>query len=146
MEFHLASSQSSLLSSLDFSLPSSSSYVVSRRTCYSYTTGASGFAPTGTNVARIVINSNEWLDLSTLKFHIVMAGQLRPNSSEISDAIDRVRVFANASLCEDLMNYSRINQVFKSLTPAAVNKMRSVEQFGVIKNPTDDTHESFKRE
>jgi hypothetical protein len=58
-------------------------------------------SPTGVNVARIVINGNEWPS-STLKFHFVMAGQLRPNSSEFSDAIDRVRVFANSSLLEDL--------------------------------------------
>jgi hypothetical protein len=141
MEYHLASSQSHLLSSLDFSLSPSSGYILSRRTAYNYTTGASGFSPSGVNVARIVINGNEWLDLSTLKFHFVMAGQLRPNSSEFSDAIDRVRVFANSSLLEDLMNYSRMAQVFKHLTPAAVNKMRSVEQFGVIANPTDATHQ-----
>jgi len=141
MEYHLASSQSHLLASLDFSLPQSSNYVVGRRTCYSYPTGASGFSPGGVNVARIVINSNEWLDLSTLKFHFVIAGQLRPNSSEISDAIDRVRVMCNASLCEDLMNYNRIAQVFKHLTPADVNKNRSIEQCGVIANFNDSTHE-----
>ena len=108
-EYHIAATSNALLQSLDFSLPPSANYVTSRRTCYTYTSGASAFTPNGVKVARLTIAADAWLDCGTL----ALCFRLRNGTSHIwrpmpdaSNFVERLRIFLNGTLVEDIQYYN----------------------------------------
>ena len=96
MEYHISSTSNQLLQSLDFTLPPAANFVQSRRTAFSYTSGASNFTYEGVRVARMVISADAWLDASTLALHFTFnntsSDGVRPRGYA-SDFISRIRLF-----------------------------------------------------
>ena len=71
MDLIVAGQDDSLISQLEFKLPSTSTFAVERRLVSAYPSGASLFSPNGVRVARFTLTSSEgWLDPATLRLAI----------------------------------------------------------------------------
>ena len=77
MDIVLAGSEDQLLSSLQFKLPPSASYIQERRLVSWYPSGASTFSPTGVREARFSITGDSWLDPASLRVNL----KLRNNNA-----------------------------------------------------------------
>ena len=66
MDLVISGGEDSLLSSLSFDLPPSSSYVTSKRYVSYYPNGASTYSPSGVRVMRFNVVGEGWLDPDSL--------------------------------------------------------------------------------
>ena len=119
MDLVISGTESSLLESLSFDLPPSSSYVQQRRLVSFYPSGASTFSPNGVRVCNFTIAGDGWLDPASLR----VVGSLRnghaTTSLQLADGphsmISRMRLFIGGTLCEDCDFYSRSHQLFRRM-------------------------------
>ena len=77
--------EESLLESLSFNLPSSSSYVQSRRLCSFFPSGASTFNPVGVRVCRFTIAGDGWLDPASLRVYAKLTNNQANTSLQLAD-------------------------------------------------------------
>ena len=73
MDMIISGGEDSLLESLSFDLPATTSYVQSRRLVSYYPSGASTFSPNGVRVCRFTIAGDSWLDPSSLRIYAKLA-------------------------------------------------------------------------
>ena len=73
MDMVISGGEDSLLESLSFDLPATTSYVQSRRLVSYYPSGASTFSPNGVRVCRFTIAGDSWLDPSSLRVYAKLA-------------------------------------------------------------------------
>ena len=73
MDMDISGSEDSLLESLSFDLPATTSYVQQRRLVSYYPSGASTFSPNGVRVCRFTIAGDSWLDPSSLSVYAKLA-------------------------------------------------------------------------
>ena len=118
MDLVLSGGEDQLLSSLQFKLPPSASYVQDRRLVSWYPSGASTFPPTGVREARFVITGDSWLDPATLRINLKIrndSGQPIQLASSAHALIRRMRLMAGGVTLEDIDHYSRVSQVFQRM-------------------------------
>ena len=117
MDLVISGGEDTVLSSLDFSLPPSTSYVQQRRLVSYYPSGASTFSPAGVKVCRYNING-DWLDPASMRIYGKIANtgagvlQLASGSHCL---FSRIRLFIGGTLCEDLDFYGRSHELFRRL-------------------------------
>ena len=119
MDLVISGTDASLLESLSYDLPPSSSYVQQRRLVSFYPSGASTFSPNGVRVCNFTIAGDGWLDPASLR----VVGSLRnghaTTSLQLADGphsmISRMRLFIGGTLCEDCDFYSRSHQLFRRM-------------------------------
>ena len=70
MDLVFSGGEDQLLSSLQFKLPPSASYIQERRLVSWYPSGASTFAPNGVREARFAITGESWLDPASLRINL----------------------------------------------------------------------------
>ena len=111
--------EEALLSSLDFSLPPTTSYVQSRRLVSFYPSGASNFSPTGVRVARFNLNGNSWLDPASMRIYAKLTNTSATTTLQLADGphclIQRMRVYMGGQLVEDVDFYGRSHHLFRRL-------------------------------
>ena len=119
MDLVVVGSEDSLLQSLSFDLPPTTSYVQQRRLVSYYPSGASTFQPDGVNVARFVLIGNGWLDPSSLRITGKLANTHATDALTLADGqhclSQRIRVCLCGSLVEDVDMYNRNHQFFRRL-------------------------------
>ena len=119
MDLILSGGEESLLQSLDFSLPPTTSYVQSRRLVSYYPSGASNFSPTGVRVARFNLNGNSWLDPASLRIYAKLTNTSATTTLQLADGpsvlIERIRVYMGGTLVEDVNSYGRQHFMFRRL-------------------------------
>ena len=110
MDLVLSGGEDQLLSSLQFKLPPSASYIQERRLASFYPSGASTFSPGGVRECRFAITSESWLDPASLHINLT----LRNPSADVialaaggSSLIRRMRIMAGGVTIEDISHYSR---------------------------------------
>ena len=109
MDLVISGGEDSLLESLSFDLPPSSSYVQQRRLVSYYPSGASTFSPSGVRVCRFTIAGDGWLDPQSLRVYAKLANTHASAALQLADGphtlFSRVRLFVGGTLVEDLDAY-----------------------------------------
>ena len=121
MDLVISGGEDTLLESLNFSLPPSTSYVQQRRLVSHYPPGASTFSPNGVRVCRYNING-DWLDPASMRIY----GKIYNSGADVLQLasgphalFSRCRLFIGGNLCEDLDFYGRSHELFRrKLMPA----------------------------
>lgn len=120
MDLVISGGEDSLLESLSFDLPPSSSYVQQRRLVSYYPSGASTFSPSGVRVCRFTIGGGDgWLDPQSLRVYAKLANTHGSTALQLAGGphclFSRVRLFIGGTLVEDLDAYGRPHQLFRRL-------------------------------
>ena len=105
MDLVLSGGEDQLLSSLQFKLPPSASYIQERRLASFYPSGASTFSPGGVRECRFAITSESWLDPATLRLNVTLRNPSAANISLAAGAsslIRRMRIMAGGVTVEDI--------------------------------------------
>ena len=114
-------SEEQLLESLDFKLPSQSSYILQRSQNRFYPSGASTFGANGPKVARILLSGDEgWCCSETIK-----VGLVETNNSDTDlilagspgTLVSRIRLLIGGVVAEDTSDYGRVHTFFERLRP-----------------------------
>ena len=123
MDITLAgASEEQLLESLDFMLPSQSSYILSRSQNRFYPSGASTFGANGPKVARILLSGDEgWVCSETIKVGLVLTNN-SPDTDLIlagspGTLVSRWRLLIGGVVAEDTSEYGRVHTFFERLRP-----------------------------
>ena len=118
MDLVLSGGEDQLLSSLQFKLPPSASYIQERRLVSWYPSGASTFSPTGVREARFSITGESWLDPASLRINL----KIRNNTvnpiqlaSSAHALIRRMRLLIGGVVVEDIDHYGRNAQIFQRM-------------------------------
>ena len=118
MDLVLSGGEDQLLSSLQFKLPPSASYIQERRLVSWYPSGASTFSPYGVREARFSITGESWLDPASLRINLKLRN---PNAVAIQMAscahslIRRMKLLIGGVFVEDVDHYSRNAQLFQRM-------------------------------
>ena len=137
MEGHAQSVEDNLIESLSFKLRPGASYVNNRRSCTFWPAGGNSYSPTGVKVIKINLNSDQWLDPSTVKlfFNITNTTTVIPaagsTNAQIELATDlvplapgawvffrRMRIICGGQIVEDVDQYNRVHEMFHEMKPA----------------------------
>ena len=110
-----------LLEGLQYKAGKGASYVDRRESCSFFPLGANVYSSTnGNKVLRIAINSDGFLDPSTVRFNFTSvnkatgAKRLRPLSGPWS-WWRRLRVLYNQTLCEDILDYNKLHEQYEQM-------------------------------
>ena len=106
MDLVLSGGDESLLASLDFSLPNTTSYVQSRRLVSYYPSGASNFNPNGgVRVARFNLNGSSWLDPTNMRVIGSLTNTSATTTLQLADGphvvVQRMRVYKDIANLQD---------------------------------------------
>ncbi len=118
MDLVLSGGEDQLLSSLQFKLPPSASYIQERRLVSWYPSGASTFSPNGVREARFVITGDSWLDPASLRINMKIrnnSGQPIQLASSAHSICRRMRLMVGGVTIEDIDSYSRNAQLFQRM-------------------------------
>jgi hypothetical protein len=118
MDLVLSGGEDQLLSSLQFKLPPSASYIQERRLVSWYPSGASTFSPNGVREARFVITGDSWLDPASLRINMKIrnnSGQPIQLASSAHALCRRMRIMVGGVTLEDIDSYSRNAQLFQRM-------------------------------
>ena len=128
-----------LIDSLSFKLPNSASYVQERKSSTFWATGSNIYkSDSGVKVIRFQLNGddNNWLDPGS----VVVQFELKNESSDANKKLrpvggphlffKRLRVLAGSQVCEDIQDYGRTVELFKSLQNENVRDNDDIQGFG----------------
>ena len=118
MDLIISGGEDSLLDSLSFDLPPSSSYIQTRKYSSFYPSGATTYAPNGVRVMRFNLVGEGWLDPESLR----ITGKLANTGTTALQLADgphsmfqRAKLSIAGTVCEDLDNYNRNHQLFRRM-------------------------------
>ena len=110
-----------LLEQLQYKAGKGASYVDRRESCSFFPLGSNVYSATnGNKVLRIAINSDGFLDPSTVRFNFTLVNKatgvkrLRPLSGAWS-WWRRLRVLCNQTVCEDILDYNKLHEQYEQL-------------------------------
>jgi hypothetical protein len=144
-EHYINAVEDYLIDGLQFKMPPGGSYVISRKNCTFYPAGSAIYsASNGTKLIRINLSSStEWLDPQTVRLSFrlnnkdaAVGHQLRTIGGPYS-FFSRVRLLAGGTMVEDIMDYSRVHNMFSELSGDNAKRNEDIEGFGV--NASDIT-------
>ena len=130
-----------LIDGLSFKLQPGASYVTDRRSVSFFVAGSNDYAPgAGARVARLNLNSDGWLDPSTVRVLYTLvntdtaAGHyLRPISGPWS-FFRRCRCLVGGAIVDDIDYYNRVHEMMNILTSKNNKDNAAVEGFGASWN------------
>ena len=112
----ISGGEDSLLSSLTFELPPSSSYTSARKKSSFCPSGSSTYSPNGVRVMRFSIVGEGWLDPESLRITGKLANT-GANVLQLADGphslIQRAKLNVAGTVVEDLDIYNRNHQLFR---------------------------------
>jgi len=127
MEGHAQSVEDNLIDSLSFKLRPGASYVTNRRSVTFWPQGGNQYTPTGVKVIKIALNSDQWLDPSTVKIFFTIQNtttladkalpKLYPLIAGPWGFFRRMRCICGGQIVEDIDNYGRTHEQFHMLKP-----------------------------
>jgi len=140
MDLAVAASQDALLESLDFSLPSTSSYVLRRSNVTAFPSGATVYNPgRGVNVTRITLASaSDWCDVQSIRIgwrikNLDTEKQLNFAGGP-GTLIERLRLYLGSTLIEDLPYYGRSATLLEHLLNTPDRVANSAIESGMAAN------------
>ena len=137
MEHYAHSIDDHLIDSLTYKLEPGASYVQSRRNVSWLPQGSAIYSPTsGTRLIRISINSTgEWLDPQSVRFSCrldntdTVGGHLLRTIGDPYACFSRRRVLCGSVVCEDIVDYNRTHNMFRTLTSSNNRVNDNIEGF-----------------
>ena len=119
MDMVISGGEDSLLESLSFDLPATTSYVQNRRLVSYYPSGSSTFSPDGVRVCRFTLGGEGWLDPASLRISAKLANTHASAALILADGphvlFSRMRLWIGGTLVEDIDSYGRSHQLFRRL-------------------------------
>lgn len=120
MDMVISGGEGSLLESLSFDLPPTTSYIHQRRLVSYYLSGASTLSPNGVRVCRFTIAEDGWLDPASLRSYGKLYNGSQNNTVlQLADGphslFSRVRLFIGGALVEDIDLHNRSQQLFRRM-------------------------------
>lgn len=141
MDLVVSSTESSLISQLEFKLPPNSQFALERRLVSSHPSGASQFSPDGVRVMRFVITGEDWLDPSTLRLAMKVRNLDAANTlflaSEPWCLFDQVRLLIGGIEVERIGSYyGRQHHLFRHLLMPNQWNIESANEDGMFYDPS----------
>jgi len=135
MEAHASANEQLLIDGLSFKLKPGANYVTNRRSVTFHPQGSNIYkTQSGTKVLKIVLNSNDWLDPSTVRLMFDVKNtdadalkRLRTISGPHS-FWRRLRIMCGGTLIEDF-DYNKTHELYCSLKPAEEKTNDDIEGF-----------------
>ena len=126
MEGHAQSVEDNLIESLSFKLRPGASYVTNRRSVTFWPQGGNSYSPTGVKVIKVALNSDQWMDPSTVKLFFTTTNTTTLTAD--SDLVPltpgpwcffrRLRIICGGQIVEDIDYYNRVHEMFHEMKPA----------------------------
>ena len=146
MEAHASANEQLLIDGLSFKLKPGANYVTNRRSVTFHPQGSNIYkTQSGTKVLKIVLNSNDWLDPSTVRLMFdvkntdATAGHDLTTISGPWSFWRRLRIMCGGTLIEDF-DYSKTHELYCTLKPKEERQNDNIEGFG-YNAATMDTHD-----
>ena len=147
MDNLIAESQDVEIPELNFGLPQTAQFIVDRRQVNYFSSGSSNYSPRDNKNIRFYISgdTNQYLDLSSLRLFATLQNRngdrakfLRPLGG-LHAFFSRYRATVAGQIVQDIVEYNRHCELFKSLKSKDVNEMDDIESSA---NPSwdDDYH------
>ena len=115
METISNSIEDGLINGLSYKLDATASYITERKSVTYYAMGGNSYAPnSGTKVIKLVLNSEGWLDPSTIKFQFDVQNLSNASLRALSGGwsfIRRLRCLVGGVVVEDIDHYARTHQM-----------------------------------
>ena len=150
MEAHASANEQLLIDGLSFKLKPGANYVTNRRSVTFHPQGSNIYkTQSGTKVLKIVLNSNDWLDPSTVRLMFDVKNidadalkRLRTISGPWS-FWRRLRIMCGGTLIEDF-DYNKTHELYSSLKPTEEKTNDDIEGFmyrvdNLVQPPTANT-------
>ena len=154
MEAHASANEQLLIDGLSFKLKPGANYVTNRRSVTFHPQGSNIYkTQSGTKVLKIVLNSNDWLDPSTVRLMFDLKNvdadankRLRTISGPHS-FWRRLRIMCGGTLIEDF-DYNKTHELYCSLKPTEEKTNDDIEGFmyrvdNLVQPPTANTAFGF---
>ena len=154
MEAHASANEQLLIDGLSFKLKPGANYVTNRRSVTFHPQGSNIYkTQSGTKVLKIVLNSNDWLDPSTVRLMFDLKNvdadankRLRTISGPHS-FWRRLRIMCGGTLIEDF-DYNKTHELYCSLKPNEEKTNDDIEGFmyrvdNLVQPPTANTAFGF---
>ena len=145
MEAHASANEQLLIDGLSFKLKPGANYVTNRRSVTFHPQGSNIYkTQSGTKVLKIVLNSNDWLDPSTVRLMFdvkntdATAGHDLTTISGPWSFWRRLRIMCGGTLIEDF-DYAKTHELYCTLKPKEERQNDNIEGFG-YQAGTMDTH------
>ena len=136
MEAHTSANEQLLVDGLSFKLKAGANYVTNRRSVSFHPQGSNIYKTnSGTKVLKIVLNSNDWLDISTVR----LMYDLKNTNSDAAKRLRtisgpwafwrRLRVMCGGVVIEDF-DYNKTHELYQTLKSKEQKDNDDVEGFG----------------
>ena len=136
MEAHASANEQLLIDGLSFKLKPGANYVTNRRSVTFHPQGSNIYkTQSGTKVLKIVLNSNDWLDPSTVRLMFdvkntdATAGHMLRTISGPWSFWRRLRIMCGGTLIEDF-DYAKTHELYCTLKPKEQKQNDDIEGFG----------------
>ena len=141
MEGTANSVEDRLIDGLSFKHKAGASYVTERKSVTYHPQGSNIYMPNGgTKLIKLLLTGDQWLDPSTLRIMFDLKNNessstgggymlLRPLGSPHT-FFKRMRILAGGQVIEDIDNYNRVHEMFKTLQANDTNINDKAEAFG----------------
>ena len=136
MEAHASANEQLLIDGLSFKLKPGANYVTNRRSVTFHPQGSNIYkTQSGTKVLKIVLNSNDWLDPSTVRLMFDLkntdanAGHDLTTISGPWSFWRRLRIMCGGTLIEDF-DYAKTHELYCTLKPKEERQNDNIEGFG----------------
>ena len=134
METISNSIEDGLINGLSYKLDATASYIQERKSVTYFAMGGNSYAPnSGTKVIKLVLNSEGWLDPSTIKVQFDVQNLSNTPLRALSGGwsfIRRLRCLVGGVVVEDIDHYARTHQMFDVLQSEHVRNNEEAEGFG----------------
>ena len=137
MESHAQRVDDVLSESLSFKLRAGASYVIDRKSSTFHPSGGNDYSSSGIRVIKFSLNSEGWMDPSTLNVFMEIhststttGSVLQPLSANPNMFFRRLRILVNGALCEDIDNYNRVCHMMDIFQSSDKRINNAIEGFG----------------
>ena len=142
MQHTLDATEDKLIESLSFQLPSSSNYIIDRKSTSFFPANGNEFSPNGVKILRFMITGTDWFDPATLRIQYKFnnsdnANALYPINALAVNPFRRLRILCGGQLVEDIDYYNLTYTMLHYLMPAERRLNDAVEGFGLSKDVSD---------
>jgi hypothetical protein len=143
MEAHTSANEQLLVDGLSFKLKAGANYVTNRRSVSFHPQGSNIYKTnSGTKVLKIVLNSNDWLDISTVRLMFDLKNTNADAAKRLRTVSGpwafwrRLRVMCGGVVIEDF-DYNKTHELYQTLKPKELKANDDVEGFGYRFNGID---------
>ena len=125
-----------LVDGLSFQLKPGASYVTERKSVTYHPQGSNIYSTNGTKLIKLLLTGDQWLDPNTFRIMFDLRNMdgnanklLRPLGGPHT-FFRRMRILANGAVIEDIDNYNRVHEMFKTLGASDARINDKAEAFG----------------